>query len=196
LKTSPACVAVMQPPDLRISVSILVGSASTVLYDQGSNLFVAVGYSSVQTIVVSVYDPTLLKPLHRYRLPLEVAWLLRSPRVSDGFLLFVGAQEPFLGTVFTINLKEKQVYEQDPPTPGNHHQRPRRRRLPRSMVLENAPDSDSSSDTGLSRKCEAMSVLDRRERLVKDEQDDEVTFASGSPGQPENPRHAGEARRL
>lgn len=162
LKSSPACVAAMSPGDLRISASMLVGSASTVLYDQGTNLFITIGYSSVQTLIVNVFEPETLKPLLKYRLPLEVAWLLRA-RLSDGFLLFVGAQEPFLGTVFTIDLKQKQVFEQDPPAVGSvHTRRPRRRRLPRSMVLEMAPDGSAS---GLSERCAAVAVADRQGSL-------------------------------
>jgi hypothetical protein len=163
LKSSPACLALMSLPDMRISSSVLVHSVATVLYDQATNLLITVGFSSMQSIVVNAYDPLTLKSLWRCRLPLEVAWMLRAPRVSDGFLLFVGAQEPFLGTVFTIDLKQKQVYEQDPPTTGNGRRRPRRRRLPRGMVLQSAPDDDI--EPGLHARCPAVAMPDKRNLL-------------------------------
>lgn len=143
---SRPCLAVVSLPDLRVGVSMLSeSSAATVLYDQGSNLFITVGFSSVQTIIVNAFDPVTLKHLWRYRLPLTVAWLLRAPKVSNGYLLFVGSEEPFLGTTFTIDLMKSQVYEQSPPSAGGGRRRPRRRRLPRSMVVERPSTSRTSS---------------------------------------------------
>lgn len=82
------------------------------------------------------FDPVTLAPQWKFRLPLSVGWLLRAPLVSGGFLLFVGSEEPFLGTIFAIDLRKQQVYEQDPPAPGGARRRPQRRRLPQSMVVE------------------------------------------------------------
>lgn len=162
LKATPACVALVSP-DLRVAAAMLAISVSTVLYDQGSNLFITVGFSSLQTLVVHVFDPLTLEPLWKYRLPLEVGWLLRAPRVSNGFLLFVGAQEPFLGTVFTIDLNQRQVYEQDAPPVGNRHQRPRRRRLPRNMVLEAAPTQTAAERANqVPALCNAVVVAERK----------------------------------
>jgi hypothetical protein len=165
---------------MQITASIMVNSASTVLYDRSSNLFISVGYSSVQTLLVIAFDPNSLKALWRYRLPLEVAWLLRSPRVSDGFLLFVGAQEPFLGTVFTVDLKQRQVYEQDPPTMGGNRRRPRRRRLPRAMVLESAENSKSSGPSLSSAHCAAVALADRSGSLVYKSEQSPPSDSAGS----------------
>lgn len=157
-KSSPACVAMMALSPLTVGPSLLVDSAATVLFDKGSNLVVVIGFSSVQTLLVRAYDPVDLKPLWKYRLPLSVAWLVRAPKVSNGFLLFVGSEEPFLGTIFTIDLKNSQVYEQDPPAVGGRR-RPRRRRLPRSMVVERpSPSGKPSNVDGTRGPCAAVAV--------------------------------------
>lgn len=106
-----------------------------VLYDSKTSSVAIVGYSAsqMQTLEVHQLDASTLRPRWKYRLPLSVAWLLRDARVSAGFLVFVGSEETFFGSIFTIDLEGAQVYEQEPPTPSR---KPRRRRLPRMMVLE------------------------------------------------------------
>lgn len=131
------CVAVVGlAPELRVTQVFRAEWVSTVLWDNSSSSFVTVGFAA-KTVVVVQYDAVLFQPVRRYRLPLSVAWLLRAPRLADGFLLFVGSEEPFAGTTFTVDLKNSEVYEQEPPIPGGGRQKPLRRRLPR--VVDSIP---------------------------------------------------------
>mmetsp|Transcript_14947 Transcript_14947/g.26277 ORF Transcript_14947/g.26277 Transcript_14947/m.26277 type:complete len:435 (-) Transcript_14947:45-1349(-) len=161
----PSCMAVVKMPEMTVRSSAATEWASTALFDHSSGLLVTVGFSSVETVVVHVYEPDTLEHLLKYRLPVSVAWLLRAPRMSNGFLLFLGSEEPFLGTIFTIDLRKVQVYEQDPPVMGGGNRRPRRRRLPRSMVIERPPsgsiqDLPSIAGVPARKLCDATVVSD------------------------------------
>lgn len=141
-----SCLATVSFPKMDIIAVAAIDWASTVLSDDASQSVITVGFSGTQTLVVNVYDTATLKPRWRYRLPLSVAWLLRAPRVSDGYLLFVGSEQPFIGTIFVVDLRNSEVYEQDPPPAANGRRRPRRRRLPRAMFVERISSNSASSN--------------------------------------------------
>lgn len=139
----------------------LVDAAVTVLYDQGSQSLVTIGFTSTQMITVHQYDSVTLKPMVTYRLPMMVAWLLRAERLADGFLLFVGAEEPFTGSIFTIDLRRSEVFEQDPPTLGGSGQMPKRKKLPRRMVIDDDPASNQNyGGTAKSSLCASELIAD------------------------------------
>merc|ERR1712139_247093 len=93
----------------------------------------------------------------------SVGWLVRSARVSNGFLIFIGSEEPFIGTTFSIDLRNSQVYQQDPPRGRGSSRKPERRRLPRALVLER-PASDgwnrpSPAEKAMNGPCAIESML-------------------------------------
>lgn len=159
-----SCMVVVKMPDMQVGATLQSEPASTALFDHGSGRLVTVGFSSVQTIVVHVYEPDSLEHLEvTYRLPISVAWLLRAPRISNGFLLFLGSEEPFLGTIFTIDLRKSKVYQQDPPPLGGGNRRPRRRRLPDAVIQR--PPNNGRVRSGVAgvppdRFCDATVVSD------------------------------------
>merc|ERR1712224_544075 len=89
-----------------------------------------------QVMLINQLDEETLTPRWTYRLPLTVAWLLRTPRLSNGYLNLIGAEDPFTGTMFTIDLMHAEVYQQPPPSPEAGEKKPLRRKLPRAMVVE------------------------------------------------------------
>jgi len=129
------CLAALSPADMRVGPTRLVDAGTTVLFDKGSASIIIVSFSATQMLIVHQLDSVTLETRCRYRMPVTAAWLLRAPRLSDGYLLFVGAEEPFVGATFTIDLKSSEVYEQDPPVNGGGRM-PRRRRLPKAIVTE------------------------------------------------------------
>ena len=38
----------------------------------------------------------------RYSIPISVTWLLHAPKMSEGFLLFLGSETPFIGSIFAV----------------------------------------------------------------------------------------------
>jgi len=106
--------------------------ANTVFFDPVALYIVTVGFTTLQTLVVTTFD-TSLAPRWRYQLPISVAWLLRS-RMSDGYLILVGSEQPFLGTAFIVDLVNQVVYEQDAASVSEHREKPQRRRLPKEVV--------------------------------------------------------------
>lgn len=125
------CIAVLGLlPSIKVAQVLNAKGVTAVLYDNNSSSFVTLGFSTKQLLNIVQYD-TLFHPIRRYTLPLSVAWLLRAPRLTGGFLLFVGSEMPFLGMTFTVDLNHAEVYEQDPFTPGSEGQQPVRRRLPK-----------------------------------------------------------------
>jgi len=174
LLSSISCLAAVALPDMRVKQVVAVERVSTVLYDRGSASLVTISYTLKDSqLIAMALDPVTLLTRWKYRLPLSVAWLLRAPRVSDGFLLFVGSEDPFLGSIFTIDLVNSQVYEQDAPSSGTRRP-PQRRRLPREMVAECYPNqvpgctqhARGSVNKGpahhglIGRPCETVSVGD------------------------------------
>lgn len=145
-----SCIATLGLwPEIHIGPARVMERAKALLYDRKTSSVAVIGYSAAQMQTLEVYqlDASTLRPRWKYRLPLSVAWLLRDSRVSAGFLVFVGSEETFFGSTFTIDLEGAQVYEQDPPTSSR---KPRRRRLPRMMVLEQPeiPDESSHKNVG------------------------------------------------
>mmetsp|Transcript_77351 Transcript_77351/g.125236 ORF Transcript_77351/g.125236 Transcript_77351/m.125236 type:complete len:439 (+) Transcript_77351:157-1473(+) len=141
-----SCLASVSFPSMRLIRSVPVDFAASVHFDRATQSLITVGFSSAQTILVDQFDAKTLKPQLRYALPLSVAWLLHAPRVSDGFLLFLGSEVPFVGTIFAINLKKSLLYQQDPPVGSR---KPRRWVLPADKFVERLPDNSVlSSGTG------------------------------------------------
>lgn len=126
-----SCLASVSIPSMEIKSVSAIGAASTVLYDKATSQVLTFGFSSAPALVAYAFDPWTLGPQWRFRLPLSSAWLLKS-RVSDGFLLFLGTEDPLFGATFAVDLRNSQVYEQDPPAAGGH--RPRRRHLPSELA--------------------------------------------------------------
>jgi len=135
LKSLPfTCVAQLSLPSLSVKAVSAVDRAATALFDTASQSLVTVGFSLGGTLVLHVLNATSLLPQMRYRLPVSTSWVVQAPNISDGFVLLVGSEEPSFGTVFGIDLQQKQVYEVRAPSPG--HSRPRRQRLPKSLHVE------------------------------------------------------------
>uniref|UniRef100_A0A7S1WRR4 Uncharacterized protein n=1 Tax=Alexandrium catenella TaxID=2925 RepID=A0A7S1WRR4_ALECA len=141
------CIAVLGFPGMHAGPVNAVGWASTVLFDEATSSVITIGFLSEHRLgdvlapmgrpllTVSAFDAATLRPRMRYRLPLSTAWLLRSPHVSDGFLLFIGSEQPFIGASFVIDLRSAQVFAQDPPpAPGLPGRR--RQRLPSKLFVE------------------------------------------------------------
>jgi len=111
---------------LKLRPSRTIVHDSTVLYDNASRAIVTVGFDRCPgdltslgsaKLIVHQFDAQTLEPRWAYHsLPLQVAWLLRSPQRSDGFLIFTVAesQEVSVGTTFVIDLVNHEVYEQGP----------------------------------------------------------------------------------
>jgi hypothetical protein len=137
---------------------------STVLYDNRSRSIVTVGFDRCggdltslgsTKLVVHQFDAQTLEPRWTYHsLPLQVAWLLRSPRRSDGYLLFTVAQneEVIIGTIFVIDLVTHEVYERGPV--GRNGRKPLLLSLTHSMsagayVTEVRPEEDQPIPCGI-----------------------------------------------
>jgi len=132
----PKCFAVVRLQDAHVSQTAMTGAFSTAFFDNRSSSIATVSHSDMQ-IVLETYDATTLQPRWRYRLPFSVAWLLRAPRMTDGFVLFVGTEQPFVGTLFVVDLIQHQVFEEDPPQTGSGGRRKTRRRiLPHNQFVE------------------------------------------------------------
>mmetsp|Transcript_19437 Transcript_19437/g.42475 ORF Transcript_19437/g.42475 Transcript_19437/m.42475 type:complete len:424 (-) Transcript_19437:92-1363(-) len=127
-----SCIASISLPELVVGQAIQFSWATAVLFDSGTSSLVTVGFSVNLGLLVQQFDSATLAPRWKYKLPLSVAWLLRAPRVSNGFLLFVSTEDPFKGTVLTVDLRTAEVYEQEPP-PLAGGRRPQRRRLPEAV---------------------------------------------------------------
>lgn len=143
-----SCLASVSLSSMRPGPVVHVEWASTVLFDQRSSSIITVGFSGAQTLVAQQLDAATLQPRWRYRLPLSVAWLLHTPRVSDGFLIFVGSEQPFVGTIFVVDLRSSEIYEQDPPPTASGRRQPRRRRLPRAMFVESLVGNQAGLSAG------------------------------------------------
>ena len=54
-----------------------------------------------------------------FNLPLSLGWLIRSSSVSSRWLLFADASEGAWGTLWAVDLQEKEVFGHRPPAPGS-----------------------------------------------------------------------------
>lgn len=151
-RSPSTCLALVSFPGMQVGPTVSVDSAATVLYDSKSNSILTVGFSGAQMLIITVFDAATLEARSKYRLPLSVAWLLHAPRVSSGFLLFVGSEQPFVGTNFIIDLMTTEIYEQDPPPAVTMRRRKGRRRLPHAMFFESLYRGSQTSEA-LSRRC-------------------------------------------
>jgi len=158
-----SCMAVLGFPGMSVRAVNDVGWASTVLFDEATSSVVAIGFVSEHRVgdvlapigqpvlTVSTFDVATLRPRMRFRLPLSTAWLLRAPKVSDGLLLFIGSEQPFIAASFVVDLQTAEVFAQDPPLqPGQPGRR--RQRLPSKLFVEAPGDEGAWADgTGPSR---------------------------------------------
>merc|ERR1712194_189955 len=128
--------------------------ASTVLYDEASKSVLLVGFSGAQMLVINAYDAQTLAPTRKFRLPLSVSWLLHAPRIANGYLLFLGSEQPFVGTLFVLDLVNGDIFEQDPPS-ATTKERKGRRKLPRAMFVERLTDG-ATDLTNSAARCAAM----------------------------------------
>eukprot|EP00927_Polykrikos_kofoidii_P063221 TRINITY_DN58037_c0_g1_i1.p1 TRINITY_DN58037_c0_g1~~TRINITY_DN58037_c0_g1_i1.p1 ORF type:complete len:449 (-),score=49.84 TRINITY_DN58037_c0_g1_i1:25-1371(-) len=162
--TLGTCVSIVQLNDMTVGPTMLADSTSMVVYDKGSHSVVTFGFdTSHHLLIVNQFDAATLTFMWRYRLPLSVSWLLRAPRLSDGYLIFVGTEDPFIGTTLVVDLKLSEVYEQEPALSGAKRL-PQRRHIQRSTVVDNPrnvsvpkPAMSLSDDGGL---CAANFVVD------------------------------------
>jgi len=137
---------------------------STVLYDNRSRSIVTVGFDRCHgdltslgstKLVVHQFDAQTLEARWTYHsLPLQVAWLLRSPQRTDGYLLFTVAdnQEVSPGTIFVIDLVTHEVYERGPE--GRSGRKPPLLSLTHAMsagsyVTEVRPEEDQPIPCGI-----------------------------------------------
>ncbi|CAJ1332802.1 unnamed protein product, partial [Effrenium voratum] len=107
-----SCLARVGFPSMSLLGSLSVDLVSSVIYDHSTGSILTLGFSGSQTIVVDQYSATL-KPQLRYSIPISVAWLLHAPKMSDGYLLFLGSEAPFVGSIFAVDLQRQQIYQQD-----------------------------------------------------------------------------------
>jgi len=141
---SATCLALVEYPTMR-SISVAVSDMSVVvLFDRKSASVVTVGYTGGNSLMLQQYDARSLKLKYRYRLQLSVGWLFQSPENSDGYIIFIGAEEPFVGMTFIVDLVASELYEQDPPSSSGR--RYPRRHLPRSNFVD-APGEPNSRET-------------------------------------------------
>lgn len=132
-----SCLAKMSLTSFEVTPVATMELAYAVFKDDLTGFIIAVGYSAVRTVIVRVLQAETLRLRWKFRLPLSVGWLIRS-KSSAGYVVFLGSQEPFLGTAFVVDLKLAHVYQQEPPSIVGGRLFPRRR-LPSAMVLEH-PD--------------------------------------------------------
>lgn len=133
-----SCLASVSFPSMQVTRSASIDFSATVLFDKTSNSIITVGFSGSQNIVIDQFDADTLRPRTRFSLPLSVAWLLHASRVSEGYVIFLGSELPFVGTLFAVDLRKGVLYQQDPPSV--HAQKPRRWVLPGSKFIERLPD--------------------------------------------------------
>lgn len=105
----------------------------------------------IVSVALRSFTMTFAQP-ERYSIPISVTWLLHAPKMSDGYLLFLGSETPFVGSIFAVDLRRQMIYQQDPPTAGPS-QRPRRWVLPYNKFVERLPEnpfmaSKQSASTG------------------------------------------------
>ena len=108
-----SCLALVAFPSMQLMGSLAVDLASSVLHDTVTGSIIMLGFSASQTIVADQYHAATLKPMLRYSIPISVAWLLHAPKMSDGYLLFLGSEAPFVGSIFAVDLRRQLIYQQD-----------------------------------------------------------------------------------
>jgi len=123
--------------------SVAVEETAVVLLDSLTKSLITVN-SVRDALVVNQFDAATLVPRYRYTLPLSAGWFLHASRMANGYLLIVGVEKPYLGSVLTIDLKNLEMYEQDAPRVVDAEprggrgrdppDRPQRRKLPRRRV--------------------------------------------------------------
>jgi hypothetical protein len=157
---------------------VRVDSAMALFFDTGSQSLVTLGYVGPDTLKVTQLDPVTLMVQCIYQLELASAWVLNAPRLSDGFLVLIGADEPFVGTVFTIDLRRKEVYEQEPPTDES---KPRRRKVLGAIVAERVHTASGSAAIGAERRGSlASGSLGHGEDCVASFREDHMPSASST----------------
>ncbi|CAE7253878.1 unnamed protein product, partial [Symbiodinium necroappetens] len=112
-----SCLALVSFPSMQVMGSLAVDLASAVLHDKVTGSIIMLSFSPSQTIVADQYHAATLKPMLRYSIPISVAWLLHAPKMSDGYLLFLGSEAPFVGSIFAVDLRRQLIYQQDSPQP-------------------------------------------------------------------------------
>ena len=113
-----SCLALVSFPSMQVMGSLAVDLASAVLHDKVTGSIIMLSFSPSQTIVADQYHAATLKPMLRYSIPISVAWLLHAPKMSDGYLLFLGSEAPFVGSIFAVDLRRQLIYQQDSPSPN------------------------------------------------------------------------------
>ena len=129
-------------------------SKSQVEYLRHPVIFLDIPGSALSTLTVD-----------RYAIPISVTWLLHAPKMSDGYLLFLGSEAPFVGSIFAVDLRRQMIYQQDPPTTAGAgpNQRPRRWVLPYNKFVERLPENPAmaSKQSALLRYCTLFEVNKR-----------------------------------
>eukprot|EP00929_Paragymnodinium_shiwhaense_P070706 TRINITY_DN35830_c0_g1_i1.p1 TRINITY_DN35830_c0_g1~~TRINITY_DN35830_c0_g1_i1.p1 ORF type:complete len:514 (+),score=58.56 TRINITY_DN35830_c0_g1_i1:191-1732(+) len=148
--TCLALVALDSAGKLQIGRHMVTDHASVVMTDGASRSLITIGYTASQVMLINQLDESTLTPRWTYRLPLKVAWLLRVPRLANGYLNLVGAEDPFTGTIFTIDLVHAEVYEQPPPSADSRGRTPERRKLPKALAVERLVNKKSSQSASAS----------------------------------------------
>eukprot|EP00434_Breviolum_minutum_P043690 symbB.v1.2.038957.t1/scaffold6262.1/size19545/2 len=136
-----SCLARVSYPDMQILNSLAVDLVASVIYDHVTDSIITLGFSGSQTIIADQYQASTLRPQLRYAIPISVTWLLHAPKMSDGYLLFLGSEAPFVGSIFAVDLRRQMIYQQDPPTTAGPNQRPRRWVLPYNKFVERLPEN-------------------------------------------------------
>jgi len=145
-----SCMARVAFPSMRLLDTAPLDSSASVLFDRSTSSIITLGHGGLTSppqLVADQFDATTLKPMRRFLLPLSLAWYLHAPKMSDGYLLFLGSEPPFVGSLFVVDLKKHRVYQQEPPK-GESNQKPRRWVLPyekfvQRMVLNSAREKDA-----------------------------------------------------
>lgn len=137
---------------LQVGPSVLVDGVALMLYDAASKTVVTIGFATAsQLLTVRQYDPVTLAAQQTHTLPLTTAWLLNAARLTDGYVVFIGAEDPFFGFVFTVDLRFGNLYQTEPPAPGGG-KRPKRRKFPRGPDQRGLGDA-SSAQHDFSKLC-------------------------------------------
>ncbi|CAK9030039.1 Uncharacterized protein SCF082_LOCUS19059 [Durusdinium trenchii] len=150
-----SCLARVTFPQMQRLTTLAVDLVASVIYDRVTDSIITLGFSGSQTIIADQYQASTLKPQLRYSIPISVTWLLHAPKMSDGFLLFLGSETPFIGSIFAVDLRRQMIYQQDPPT-GGPNQRPRRWVLPYNKFVERLPDNPAASKQSQDGPCSTL----------------------------------------
>lgn len=132
------CLALVTFPGMRLRLISGTDLVSALLFDRLTSSLLVVSYTDAMVLQVDELDAASLQPRRRFRLPLHIAWVLQAPRLSSGWLLFIGSELPYLGSLLAIDLQTSNIYQQDPVKGSSGTTR--RQQLPQQVFVQQLSD--------------------------------------------------------